>query len=85
MNAMGWQIGACLVGASTLIVAIYVSRLLNSATKITEKVYKVIDYNERYIYETIENVASIAKNTDDIVDMVSGITNITKLFRFIKR
>ena len=34
MNAMGWQVGAVLFGASALIIAIYVARLLNSKTKV---------------------------------------------------
>lgn len=85
MDAMGWQIGAILLGASALIVAIYISKLLHSATKVVEKTYKIVDYNERYIHETIENVASITINTDEILDVVSKITSITKIFKFIKR
>ena len=46
---------------------------------------KIIDYNERHIHETIENVASITTYTEEIVSMVSKITNITKVFRFVKR
>ncbi|HSQ90132.1 DUF948 domain-containing protein [Romboutsia sp.] len=85
MDAIGWQIGAILVGASALIVAIYISKLLYSATKVVEKAYKIVDYNERYIHETIENVASITRNTDEILDVVNKITSITKIFKFIKR
>ncbi len=85
MDTMGWQIGAVLIGASALIVAIYMSKLLNSATKVVEKTYKIVDYNERHIHETIENAASITRNTDEIVDIASRITSITKLFKFLKR
>ncbi|MDK2564553.1 DUF948 domain-containing protein [Romboutsia sedimentorum] len=85
MDTMGWQIGAVLIGASALIVAIYISKLLNSATKVVEKTYKIVDYNERYIHETIENAASITRNTDEIVDLASSITSITKIFKFFKR
>lgn len=85
MDTMGWQIGAVLIGASALIVAIYISKLLNSATKVVEKTYKIVDYNERYIHETIENTASITRNTDEIVDLASSITSITKIFKFFKR
>jgi uncharacterized protein YoxC len=85
MDAMGWQIGAILLGASALIVAIYISKLLNSATRFVEKVYKIVDYNERHIHETIENVTSITRNTDELVDVVSKITSIRKIFRFIKK
>lgn len=85
MDTMGWQIGAVLIGASALIVAIYISKLLNSATKVVEKTYKIVDYNERYIHETIENAASITRNTDEIVDLASSITSITKIFKFFKK
>ncbi|CEH36066.1 hypothetical protein [Romboutsia lituseburensis] len=85
MDAMGWQIGAVLIGASALIVAIYIGRLLNSTTKVVEKAYKIIDYNERHIHDTIENVASITRNTEEITDVVTKITSITKVFKFFKR
>ncbi len=85
MDAMGWQIGAVLVGVSALIVAIYLSKLLHRAATVVEKATRIIDYNERYINETIENVASITDSAEDIVDMVSRVTSITKLFRIRKR
>ena len=46
MNAMGWQVGAILFGASALIIAIYIGKLLNSTTRVVDKAYKIIDYNE---------------------------------------
>lgn len=85
MNTLGWQIGAFLIGTSALIVAIYIGKLLNTTNKVVEKAYKIIDYNERYIHETIENVASITTYTEEIVSMLSKITNIMKVFRFVKR
>lgn len=85
MDALGWQIGAVLIGSSALIIAIYISKLLHSATKVVEKTNKIIDYNERYIHEIIENAASITKNTDEIMDVVNKIANLTRMFRFIKR
>ena len=85
MNTLGWQIGAFLIGTSALIIAIYIGKLLNTTNKVVEKAYKIIDYNERYIHETIENVASITTYTEEIVSMLSKITNIMKVFRFIKR
>jgi gas vesicle protein len=85
MSAWGWQIGAILVGASALIIAVYLGKMINSTTKLVEKAYKIVDYNERHIHETIENVAAITKSTEDIVSLASGITNITKIFRFLKR
>ena len=85
MNAGGRQIGAILVGASALIIAVYLGKMINSTTKLVEKAYKIVDYNERHIHETIENVAAITKSTEDIVSLASGVTNITKIFRFLKR
>ena len=85
MNTLGWQIGAFLIGTSALIIAIYIGKLLNTTNKVVEKAYKIIDYKERYIHETIENVASITTYTEEIVSMLSKITNIMKVFRFVKR
>lgn len=85
MNAMGWQIGAILFGASALIIAIYIGKLLNSTTKVVDKAYKIIDYNERYIHETIENVASISNNADEIVDVISKFTSVIRIFKFMKK
>ena len=85
MNALGWQIGAILIGVSALIIGIYIGKLLNSTNKVVEKAYKIIDYNERHIHETIENVASITNTTEEIVSMLSRVTNIIKVFRFVKR
>lgn len=85
MDAVGWQIGAILFGVSVLIIAIYIAKLINSTTKVVEKAYKIVDYNERHIHDTIENVAAITKSTEDIVSLASGVTNITKAFRFFKK
>lgn len=85
MNAVGWQIGAILIGASSLIIAIYISKLLHSTTKVVEKTYKIIDYNERHIHETIENVTSITRNAEEITDILTKLTSITKVFKFLKR
>lgn len=85
MDAVGWQIGAILFGVSVLIIATYLAKLINSTTKIVEKAYKIVDYNERHIHDTIENVAAITKSTEDIVGLASGVTNITKIFRFFKK
>ena len=85
MDAVGWQIGAILFGVSVLINAIYLAKLINSTTKVVEKAYKIVDYNERHIHDTIENVAAITKSTEDIVSLASGVTNITKAFRFFKK
>ena len=84
MDAVGWQLGAILFGVSALIIAVYLAKLINSTTKVVEKAYKIVDYIERYIHETIENVAAITKSTEDIVGLASGVTNITKAFKFFK-
>lgn len=85
MDAMGWQIGAVLIGISSLIIAIYLAKLLHSTTTVVEKATRIIDYNERYINETIENIVSITDSAEDIIDMISRVTSITKLFRIRKR
>ena len=85
MNTWGWQVGACLIGVSALIIGIYIGKLLNTTNKVVEKAYKVIDYNERHIHETIENVASITTYTEEIVSMLSKVTSIIKIFKFVKR
>jgi uncharacterized protein YoxC len=85
MDALGWQIGATLIGASALIIGIYIAKILNSATKITDKVFKIVDYNERHIHETIENMASITRNTDQIMDLVSNVTSVTRIFKIFKK
>lgn len=85
MNTLGWQVGACLIGVSALIIGIYIGKLLNTTNKVVEKAYKVIDYNERHIHETIENVASITTYTEEIVSMLSKVTSIIKIFKFVKR
>ena len=84
MNTLGWQVGACLIGVSALIIGIYIGKLLNTTNKVVEKAYKVIDYNERHIHETIENVASITTYTEEIVSMLSKVTGIIKIFKFVK-
>ncbi|WP_373600175.1 DUF948 domain-containing protein [Paraclostridium bifermentans] len=85
MDALGWQIGAVLFGVSVLIIAIYLAKLINSTTKVVEKAYKIVDYNERHIHETIENVAAITKSTEDIVSLASGVSNVTKVFKFFRK
>ena len=82
---MGWQVGAILFGVSSLIIAIYIGKLLHSTTMVVDKAYKIIDYNERYIHETIENVASISNNADEIVDVMSRFTSVIKIFKFMKK
>ena len=85
MNTLGWQVGACLIGVSALIIGIYIGKLLNTTNKVVEKAYKVIDYNERHIHETIENIASITTYTEEIVSVLSKFTSIVKVFKFVRR
>lgn len=85
MNAMGWQVGAVLFGASALIIAIYVARLLNSTTKVVERANRLIDYNERNIQDIIDNAASIAKNVDEIIELVTKMSNVLKIFRIFRK
>ena len=85
MNTLGWQVGACLIGVSALIIGIYIGKLLNTTNKVVEKAYKVIDYNERHIHETIENVASITTYTEEIVSAINNLTSIMKIFRFVRK
>ncbi|MBC5998200.1 DUF948 domain-containing protein [Romboutsia ilealis] len=85
MNAMGWQIGAILIGASALIVAIYIAKLLNSTTKVVERANRLIDYNERNIQEIIENTASITKSVDEIIAILTKVTSILKVFRIFRK
>ena len=62
MNAIGWQIGAVLFGASFFIVAIYLAKVLNTTNKAVERVNRLIDFNERHITDIIESAASITKS-----------------------
>lgn len=85
MNALGWQIGAILFGISSLVIAIYLAKLLDNTTKIIEKANRIVDYNERYINEIIENTTHITKSAESIIDLVGRATGAVKVFRFIKR
>lgn len=85
MNAIGWQIGAILVGASSLIVGIYIARLLDSTTKVVNKANRIIDYNERHIQEIIDNITSITESVDDITSVARQVTGIVKIFKVFRR
>lgn len=84
MNAMGWQIGAVLFGASALIIAIYVAKLLNSTTKVVENANRLITYNERQIQDIIENTASITESIDEIIGVLTKVTSVFKVFRVFR-
>lgn len=85
MNAIGWQIGAVLFGASFFIVAIYMAKILNTANKSVEKVNRLIDQNDRHITEMIDNAASITKSAKDIIQVVDKFTSVFKVFKFFRR
>ena len=85
MNAIGWQIGAVLFGASFFIVAIYLAKVLNTTNKAVERVNRLIDFNERHITDIIESAASITKSVKDILEIVIKFTGIFRAFKFFKR
>ena len=85
MNAIGWQIGAVLVGVAVLIIAIYIAKTLNSATKTIERVNRIIDSNERHINEIIDNAADITSDVKSILDIVEKITGFFKILRVFKK
>ena len=85
MNALGWQIGAVLFGASFFIVAIYLAKVLDSTNKVVERANRLIDVNERHITDIISNSANITKNVREIVDIITKITSLFKVFRFFKK
>lgn len=85
MNAIGWQIGAVLFGASFFIVAIYLAKVLNTTNKAVERVNRLIDFNERHITDIIESAASITKSVKDILEIVNKFTGIFRAFKFFKR
>ena len=85
MDALGWQIGAVLFGASFFIIAIYVAKILNTTNKAVEKVNRLIDFNERHITDIIDNAASITKSVNDILDVVNKVSGIFRAFRIFKK
>lgn len=85
MNALGWQIGAVLFGASFFIVAIYLAKLLNSANKVVERTNRLIDVNERYITDIINNAAHITKSVREIMDIMTKITSVFRVFKFFRK
>lgn len=85
MDALGWQVGAILFGASALIIAIYIAKLLNTTNKVVERFNRLIDYNERHIQEIIENAASITENVDEIIGVFTKVTGILKVFKIFRK
>ena len=85
MNALGWQIGAVLFGASFFIVGIYLAKVLNSANKVIERTNRLIDVNERHITEIVENTSFITKSIKDIMDIITKITSLFRVFKFLKK
>ena len=85
MNALGWQIGAVLFGASFFVVAIYLAKLLNSANKVVERTNRLIDVNERHITDIINNAAHITKSVREIMDIMTKITSVFRVFKFFRK
>ena len=85
MNAIGWQIGAVLFGVAILIIAIYIAKTLNTATKTIDRVNKIIDYNEKNLNQIIDNAADITNDVRSILDVVEKVTGFFKVFRIFKK
>ena len=85
MNAIGWQVGAVLFGVSVLIIAIYIDKTLNIATKTIDRVNKIIDYNEKNINEIIDNAADITTDVKSILDIVEKVTGFFKILRVFQK
>ncbi|MDU1203784.1 MAG: DUF948 domain-containing protein [Clostridiales bacterium] len=85
MNAIGWQIGAVLFGVAILIIAIYIAKTLNTATKTIDRVNKIIDYNEKNLNQIIDNAADITNDVRSILDVVEKVTGFFKVLRIFKK
>ena len=85
MNAIGWQIGAVLFGVAILIIAIYIAKTLNTATKTIDRVNKIIDYNEKNLNQIIDNAADITNDVRSILDVVDKVTGFFKVLRIFKK
>mgnify|MGYP000320721993 FL=1 len=85
MNAIGWQIGAVLFGVAILIIAIYIAKTLNTATKTIDRVNKIIDYNEKNLNQIIDNAADITNDVRSILDVVEKVTGFFKILRIFKK
>ena len=85
MNAIGWQIGAVLFGVAILIIAIYIAKTLNTATKTIDRVNKIIDYNEKNLNQIIDNAADITTDVRSRLDVVEKVTGFFKVLRIFKK
>ena len=85
MNAIGWQIGAVLFGVAILIIAIYIAKTLNTATKTIDRVNKIIDNNEKNLNQIIDNAADITNDVRSILDVVEKVTGFFKVLRIFKK
>ena len=85
MNAIGWQIGAVLFGVAILIIAIYIAKTLNTATKTIDRVNKIIEYNEKNLNQIIDNAADITNDVRSILDVVEKVTGFFKVLRIFKK
>ena len=85
MNAIGWQVGAVLFGVAILIIAIYIAKTLNTATKTIDRVNKIIDYNEKNLNEILDNAADITSDVRSILNVVEKFTGFFKVLRVFKK
>lgn len=92
MNAIGWQICGVLIGVSTIIIAVYLAKTLNSTSKtidnannVVSKVSRMVDENEKDINTIVKSVASIIENVDSIVETVANIGSYLNIFKFFSK
>ena len=78
-------VAAVLFGIAILIIAIYIAKTLNTATKTIDRVNKIIDYNEKNINEIIDNAADITTDVKSILDIVEKVTGFFKILRVFKK
>lgn len=79
------KLGQFCLEYSVLIIAIYIAKTLNTATKTIDRVNKIIDYNEKNINEIIDNAADITTDVKSILDIVEKVTGFFKILRVFKK
>ena len=85
-NECNWLANwAVLFGVAILIIAIYIAKTLNTATKTIDRVNKIIDYNEKNLNQIIDNAADITNDVRSILDVVEKVTGFFKVLRIFKK
>ncbi len=85
MNALGWQIGAVLIGISSLVTAIYISKTFNEFSKTVTKLNNMIDYNQRNINEILDNTAKVTKSLSEMMSFMDKVFAVLKMFKIFKK